>query len=630
MSKLATLRERVEQASEYFRELDGVVLTTFNLSSSFVEDHALPAVLGVEAKSDAARRAELHYRLGTTPCTVFYDPVSPPEVSGRYRYIARPVPMPGRFFHPKLVVLAGRSENGTTWVYLAVSSANLTLSGWGRNAESFGETWIHTRRQQSWKALDDLLSWLSSHSQLGEEKANTDAVIRIRSALERMPERRRFNDPGTEPWSGTLYADLYVSIVHSEGLPAFLQGGRSRRPTELRAYSPYWSDVAKQVAAFNARKTVLVSALRPDGRTLGLAQEQAAKLDNQTEIQRNDEDVGSRFWHMKTYRIRHGKTIRTAVGSCNFTHAGLSGRDGNEEAMLVFDTNPGWLPQGSEVGTDKLAEETQPEEGIREPVPVAIVVAWDWRVHSWRWWLDPAPQQDDFSLRLPGLAPFPIKSGSDGKPGKPPPRGSTYMISYRTYQEEQKWQGSVVELNLDYSSRAYGRPLTANDILESWRGRTPSWDLGGGGDGGDPSANVDGTESDAPAAFDAVNLYDLYRSTRALRVKLKGLKQHPDIQRAYLTGRPDSVMSLAHLANRDGEAPIVRYLVLRELCGVLSTWADLLDGDLVACAEQITKQARERTLALLLDELGGDEKLADSMLEWFEHELLELDRGVNS
>ena len=202
MTELKTLRERLERASEYFHKLDGVLLTTFNLSAAFLEDHALPSVLGIEAKTNAARRAELHYRLGTTPCTVFYDPVSPPKVSGRYRYVARPVPIRGRFFHPKLVVLAGRSEDGTTWVYLAVSSANLTLSGWGRNAESFGETWIHTRRQQSWKALDDLLSWLSAHSPLGESQGETDAVARIRAALARMPERKRFNDNGTEPGQG--------------------------------------------------------------------------------------------------------------------------------------------------------------------------------------------------------------------------------------------------------------------------------------------------------------------------------------------------------------------------------------------------------------------------------------------
>ena len=630
MSKLGTLRERVERASEYFHDLDGVILTTFNLSATFLEDQALPAVMGVEAKTNAARRAELHQRLGTTPCTVFYDPACPPRVSGRHRYVARPVPIRGRFFHPKLVVLAGRSEDGTTWVYLAVSSANLTLSGWGRNAESFGETWIHTRRQQSWKALDDLLSWLSAHSPLGEKQASTDAVIRIRAALKRMPERRRFNDPGTEPWSGTVYANLYVSVVHPEGLTAFLQSDRGHRPSELWAYSPYWGDVAEQVAAFNARKTVLVPALRTDGRVLGLARDQAAVLKDGTEIRHNQHDVGSRFWHMKTYRIRHGRTIRTAVGSCNFTRAGLSGEDGNLEAMLVFDADPEWLPLGRKVETEKLAEEVQAEEEMPNPVPVAIVVAWDWRAHTWRWWLDAAPQQHDFSLHLPGLVPFRIESGTAARPGKPPVRGANFKVSYHTGQGEREWQGQVVELNLDHSSRTYGRPLTASEILESWRGRAPTWDLGGGGGGGDPSDDGDDVPSDTPAAFDAVNLYDLYRSMRALRVKLKGLEQHPDIQRAYLVGRPDSVMALAHLADRDEEAPIVRYLVLREMYGVISAWAPLIDGDLVVRAEQMTTQARDRTLAQLLDELGGNEKKAASMLDWFEQELVGLDLGVDA
>lgn len=630
MNEFKTVRERLVRASDYFQKLDGVMLSTFNLNATFLEDHALPAILGIEAKTNAARRAELHYRLGTTPCTVFYDPASPPKVSGRFRYVARPVPIRGRFFHPKLVVLSGRSDDGTTWVYLAVSSANLTLSGWGRNAESFGETWIHTRHQQSWNALNDLLSWLNSHSPLGEKQTNTDAVIRIRAALERMPNRRRFNDPGTEPWSGTLYADLYASIVHPEGLTAFLQGGRSRRPSELRAYSPYWSDVAGQVAAFNARKTILVPALRMDRTALGLARYQAAKLDNRAEIRRNQDDVDSRFWHMKTYRIRHGKTIRTAVGRCNFTRAGLSGGDGNVEAMLVFDADPDWLPQDRTVETEELADDVQAEEEIPMPVPVAIVVAWDWRAQTWRWWLDAAPQQREFSLYLPGLVPFRIESGTDAKPGKPPVRGAGFTVSYHTDQGERQWQGQVVELNLDHSSRTYGRPLTANEILESWRGQTPTWDHGGGGDGGDLSGDVDDVDSITPAAFDAVNLYELYRSMRALRVKLNGLDQHPDIQRAYLAGRPDSVMALAHLAERDEEAPIVRYLVLREMYGVISTWAHLTDGDLVSRAEQMTIQAHDRTLKQLLDELGGNEKKAARILDWFESELDGLDRVVGS
>ena len=56
MSELSTVRARVERASQYFREMDGVVLTTFNLNGEFLEDHALPAVLGVEASPEIPRK----------------------------------------------------------------------------------------------------------------------------------------------------------------------------------------------------------------------------------------------------------------------------------------------------------------------------------------------------------------------------------------------------------------------------------------------------------------------------------------------------------------------------------------------------------------------------------------------
>lgn len=452
-------------------------------------------------------------------------------------------------------------------------------------------------------------------------------MSRVRAALARMPERKRFIDHGTEPWSGSLYAKFYASVVQTKGLPAFLQGDRTRRPSEVWAYSPYWSDVADQVAAFGARKTVLVPALRMDGTALGRSQEQAAELDEHAQIKRNEEDVGTRFWHMKTYWCQHGKSFRTAVGSCNFTHAGLCGGDGNVEAMLVFDADPDWLPEGRDVQTEELADEAQAEEEAPEPAPVAIVVAWDWRAHTWRWWLDAGSRQHEFVLHLPGLAGFRIESGTHERSGKAPARGATFTVAYRTDHGERRWQGQVVELNLDHSSRTYGRPLTANEILESWRGRAPTWDLGGGGGSGDPSDDGDEVEGEVPAAFDAVNLYDLYRSMRALRAKLAGLEQHPDIQRAYLVGRPDSVMALAHLADRDEEAPVVRYLVLRELCGVVATWAHLLDADLAARADQMAAQARGRTQAQLLGELGADKQRADDMLDWFEKALVGLDRG---
>lgn len=624
MSEFLTIRERVQRAASHFYCQEGVVLTTFNLNAAFLEEQALPIILGVDAKTATARRAETHQRLGATPCSVFYDPTAAPRLSGRYRFVARPVPIRRRFFHPKLVVIAGRSEDETTWVYLAVSSANLSLSGWGRNAECFGETWIHTRQQQTWEALDGFLVWLQGHASLGESLTKADAVIRVRDALARMPDRRRFCDDDDEPWSGSLRAQLYTSVTHPDGLARFLQLGRSRRPTELWAYSPYWSEVAERAASFNARRTVLMPARRMDGKALGLAQDQVESLPKGVEIRRSAADVGSRFWHMKVYWVLHGDTVYTAVGSCNFTHAGLVGRGGNVEAVLAFKADPEWLPDGALINKNELALESLAEEEAPTPAPVQIVVAFDWRSRTWRWWLAIGGGQREFMLQLPGLAAFSIDSGTHERLGSAPPCGATFTVTYRDEAGSHAWQGQVVELNLDHSARVYGRPLTANEILESWRGRAPTWDLGGSG-GGDAEDDGDDVEQEVPAAFDAVNLYDLYRSMRALRTKLKSLDSHREAQRALLVGRPDSVMALANLACSDGEAPVVRYLVLRELSGVLKRWAALLDDDLVARATRMAADARARTCAKLDEELDKTPTTADAMLDWFEERLAALD-----
>ena len=88
-------------------------------------------------------------------------------------------------------------------------------------------------------------------------------------------------------------------------------------------------------------------------------------------------------------------------------------------------------------------------------------------------------------------------------------------------------------------------------------------------------------------------------------------------------------MALAHLACREGEAPIVRYLVLRELCGVIRDWGRLLDADLVARADQMAANARARTWAQLDTELNSGAHNVDAVLDWFEERLAEMDRGTS-
>lgn len=624
MSGLGTIRERVQRAATALRHQEGVVLTTFNLSAPFLEEQALPAILGVEARGAVARRAELHQRLGATPCVVFYDPSVAPQLSGEYRYVARPVPLRGRLFHPKLIIIAGRAADGSTRVYLAVSSANLSLSGWGRNAESFGETWISNRAQQSWGALDRLLAWLQGCAALGEAPGEADALVRVRAALGRMPASPRAEEDVSALWSVASAGRLYTSVVDTGGLFAFLGIGPERRPDEVRVYSPYWSDVAASVTATHAERVVLIPALRADGRGFGLTREQAASVRDAAQLQRAAGDAGDRFWHMKLYSVCFADGALCAVGSCNFTHAGLAGAAGNVEAMLVFEAERGLFAEGAPVREEELAQEPLAEEEAPAPAPIAIVVAFDWRAMCWRWWLDPAPGQRGFVLELVGVGRAPIVAGAGARAGSAPPRGASFKVSYQVADGERSWEGQVVELNLDHSARVYGAPLTAQDILESWRVGALAAGKGGAERAGEEAEAGEDAAREVAAAFDAVNLYALYEAMRALRGRLAERAAYPEQQRALLVGRPDSAMALALLADQDGEAPVVRYLVLRELCGVITAWGALLDEALVARVSAMADRARARTLAQLIGEVK-DAARADEMLGWFEAQLAAMD-----
>ena len=630
MSGLGTIRERIERATGYFARREATVLTTFNLNGQFLEEQALPAILGVDAVTPAARQAGLHGQLAETDCTVFYDPTVAPGVSGKFRYVVRPVPLRARLFHPKLVIIAGDSEDGTTWVYLAVSSANLTLSGWGRNAESFGETWIHTRTQQAWHGLDGLLAWLQDYANLGGEPDRREAVAIIREALARMPGRYRFRDDDTKPWSGTLYARFYSSVVDTGGLPSFLKMGRSRGPAELWVYSPYWGSVSEMVVEFGAKRTALVPAMRADRKAIGMSKSQHDALADIAEVWRNEsEKQDDRFWHMKAYWIRLGARTYTAVGSCNFTEAGLAGADGNVEAMLVFeDIEPDWPEESDTAQPEDLSEQPVDEEEAPKPVPVVIVVGYDWRSRSWRWFLDADDSQDDFRLSLPtGPAAFRIDPGSGERRGDPPSFPAHYRVTYMQYTERKEWQGQVVELHLDHTRRTYGKPLSASDILESWRVHVKTGGPGPRGGGGDGDDDGDDAQAEVPAAFDVVNLYDLYRAMRALRTRLGELETEPQAQRALLVGRSDSVMALACLAQGDGEAPVVRYLVLRELSSIA---ADCKESSLhdspLRRVHEMKRRAKATALKELASELSGDREKARKVLDWFERRLAKMDR----
>ncbi|PLK23983.1 hypothetical protein C0V72_07215 [Porphyrobacter sp. TH134] len=118
--------------------------TTFNLDIEFFETFILPAVIGSESPRNRIEFEQLQQELTEkgTDVRVFCDPrfIDTNRIKRTCVPIhaIRPDRLSERFgerslFHPKVIYL--EDDNGRRMI--GAGSANLTLSGWGRNLEAF-------------------------------------------------------------------------------------------------------------------------------------------------------------------------------------------------------------------------------------------------------------------------------------------------------------------------------------------------------------------------------------------------------------------------------------------------------------------------------------------------------------
>lgn len=110
--------------------------TSFNLDVDFVESYILPPLLGeTQIKNNnnmRLKREDLNTKLKKVEIKFFYDPSM---LSFNYKQTLAdmyPVKQENGVFHPKVIYLEGVNSK-----YIIVGSGNLTVSGWGRNIETF-------------------------------------------------------------------------------------------------------------------------------------------------------------------------------------------------------------------------------------------------------------------------------------------------------------------------------------------------------------------------------------------------------------------------------------------------------------------------------------------------------------
>lgn len=636
-----TLRERLTEVAGRLATLDVALFTSFNFHADFFEQNVLPALFGVEPETPRAAREQLVHRgLRHTRVGVFYDPSAAKPGANSFRYTAYPIFVPGRLFHPKLILLFGKDGADQSWIYVASMSANLSLSGWGRNVEGFADTWIHSATEQPARALRELLEWLRKHSipRNSKRDALTSAISWIQDQLR--PRRTR-SDPEDGDWEDKAETRLYFSPSHTS-MWQFIKAEYGAI-SKIRAASPYWGGaeaIAKELVGVPLQLTA--AHCPPKMTSVGLCQTTVDALIPDHLVRPAAlnawADDKARFRHLKLYEVQTARGgVVTGIGSCNFTVAGQFWKsiglkpDGNVEAMLFDATECAW-------DTQPLNSSELPETDASDPArpwPFYVAVDYDWKEHSYSWTVQ-GEVDDTVTLNLHDGGPrvslrAPFKAGTR--------KGTRFSHRYTMERldlssgEPETFAGIVRELNLDSSTQVYGTPLNIDDILESWQSGAdteppppePPEPPGGQDDDlerkSDPYVNSQG---DAAVAFDS---FGFYQSVRKLSAKLDAISEKSSAEMIdWLVGRSDSVAAMTRAFSESRHPPSASWIVLTECEALLSTAAR---HPQVAVVLEAVRAALAMKRELLIGEIreqlalrgGRHSDDAEEMLLWFEREL---------
>jgi hypothetical protein len=473
MTVATTVRERLLEVSSKFERIESAVFTSFNFNADFFEQNVLPTLFGVDVRegSRKAREQTVHKRLADTSVAVFYDPSVASTSTKAYRYAAHAVFLGGqRRFHPKCIFIAGTDADGTLWLYIAAMSANLGITGWGRNCEGFFDTWVHAKTEQPARAAIHFLGYLDAALERRPTKDRSLANLIERLAVLRGQRSR--TDPEGGAWADKAGTQLYFSPLH-RSMWSFVEEAYGGRIEEVLAASPYWGEGSAIKAALAGRRLQLVASLSaPAFKSTQLGDETLAQLGvDARDVLTWSNDQG-RFFHIKLYRITiRGQEI-TGTGSCNFTSAGLQwgapgSESGNVECML-FDRRDFIWPRTEKLRSSAIASQTDNTDA--PPAwPVYVHVQYDWERRSFSWDVDGRKGSDEIDLQLPdGHGFFAVEKDQGSRKGELKSR--VFRFRYRG----EAYTAFVAEVNLAYSDRRYGALLSPGQILESWRSGAPA------------------------------------------------------------------------------------------------------------------------------------------------------------
>jgi len=447
-------------------------LTSFNLSIEFIETHLLPVVLGVDVPKNRMDYEALQKELSDQKIDfrVYYDKrmmgssdckrtaidiygVSPRLIGFSEESI----------FHPKVIYL--ESHNGNA--ILGSGSANLTVSGWGRNQEVFAFRPVSTAEQ-------------------------SNQVHRFFKPLLVSTGHTKKLFLGKEYWG----EDATWSFVHSFEKASFLdQLFFDEKDNRLAVWSPYFP---RNLPAFIKQlqkvtdKPDLTVAIVPD-RVEG----KYIRTSWHDEIQSMLDDGQISFYESPVSKhentdLRHAKIWKTsqnlAIGSWNFTGAGSNSAVkknlNNIEAGFVFRNSSSveeslgkelLITREDFAGTDLLEDESLKLTFPKE-LPFEIRVYFDWNEQIYWFegkWIDNGSKAN-YQLKLPDYKEFDVTGRRKNAAINIPPiylRASPKEL-LNQHSFEVLEQGNVVYSGLIIESSTQDRRIqeyeSIIDLLDGW------------------------------------------------------------------------------------------------------------------------------------------------------------------
>jgi hypothetical protein len=379
--------------------------TSFTTDIEFVETYVLPVTLGANTPRNRLEYEELQQEL--TRKKIDFRVFCDPRFLETHRIKRTCIPVHGvrpqrrpewfseeSLFHPKVIYL--EDCNGKR--VIGAGSANLTISGWGRNLEAF--QFFEVKSRANYREIRAFFASLCS-------------AVDIRCTLD---DRRKFPSD-QEAWR---FVHSYQDTTFPEQL---LSGAKD---LDLAVWSPYLPrDLAAFIerlegasAAENLRIQLVADRVEGKLRTkwgdalAGLkASGRLAFYENPVPRHQNTEMCHAKIWKVP------GKL---AVGSWNFTGPGSNSMrnaqanwstENNVEAGFIIDDRHSWRDACGawlDLGEDDCASQKlleQEELKVDDLPPFDLHVSFDWHSQSYDFqgkWLD-GRAKSDYQVRLPGV-----------------------------------------------------------------------------------------------------------------------------------------------------------------------------------------------------------------------------------